>query len=1028
MLAMPLGAAVATAQSGPSGMVALGPDQVDEDLPSDADLPIRASDLEGEVYASDHAGSLQITVTTPERASDYMGPNANVVADDEIAIVLADDTVHEGRDVAVDLNVLEAGVGYVPDVAYGVHDSGEEWQSPIEQEDGVGRFYVPEFSSNSVTFSGGIELTGSAAADGTNYRYELDNLNGVEDYSINLTGINNTASEVKTTTATGGDSISIDVGGNTAPENETVTLTGKSETNTRTVSGTNNGGTTTEQIDVDGTEAPSNAEITFAHNSGDGEYEPSDRKYYVDQQKDRLQDTYVMDWSDEAGQEPPAVIQEFETYIYASDGESIETEVYLANGDTDPFANGEKVGALTGNVVQGESTHFSLSGFNFETTGETVSVGLREVDSISDNDLKLGYNDYRFSKPYFIRISQNTAEVSVTDDSGTSTYTTPADGQETKNIDISRSTDSVEVSGATSESLDYDISWTETSVTTDPSIEIAGTTVSHSGKLSGGETVTESVTLSTGSNGADVSVTGPVGVSVSWTEVSRTRDPVVEVNGYETEYNGVLSEGETTSLATNEAWLQEGTNNVTVRTNTPSNGPESLVDMTYSHDASGVTKSVDAEATSWTESFNVSHTFPSAVADADATLTFDEQVAEIHDVEYRTNGGSWQTPPDYELNGTDLHVGLGDVEADTEIDVRATGHKVRAYDGAVKVTEPTVEGDDLSTEVEITDINPDGMFGLRVDETVLGDRLHYASEESWTGESAYASITSTGTQILRAPDANEGSTMRVSTAPVSVSPSSGAIEAEVEDGSEPTFSLRKGNTTGSDRIEVTYYNTVTGDRYVLWSETREVEVDADRAQSPVSFVTDGSSETYSILQRDSSVGPNPPPGPTETEDVFPLLLAFGGIGGVLVGSTLVSRRFNIGGWLLPVTATSLTAVAIQVLAPGSPLLRVAQLASESNAVTIAAVAALLIGMWQLDERTQGSVPWYVRGIIGVLSVVWALETISPGVILGGLRSGVESMGPVIVIVIVGGGAYLVREWIQARRAPDTVVEFQAGNQ
>ncbi|OYR81378.1 hypothetical protein DJ84_13100, partial [Halorubrum ezzemoulense] len=217
MLAMPLGAGLATAQSGPSGMVALGPDQVDEDLPSDADVPIRASDLEGNVYASDHAGSLQITVTTPERASDYMGENANVVADDEIAIVLADDEVHEGRDVAVDLDVLEAGVGYVPDVAYGVHDSGEEWQSPIEQTDGVGRFHIDEFSSNSVTFSGGIELSGNSAADGTNYEYELDNLNGVEDYAINLTGVTNTEWSNTSDIVTNGESLSISSGGNVDP-------------------------------------------------------------------------------------------------------------------------------------------------------------------------------------------------------------------------------------------------------------------------------------------------------------------------------------------------------------------------------------------------------------------------------------------------------------------------------------------------------------------------------------------------------------------------------------------------------------------------------------------------------------------------------------------------------------------------------------------------------------------------------------------------------------------------------------------
>ena len=159
-----------------------------------------------------------------------------------------------------------------------------------------------------------------------------------------------------------------------------------------------------------------------------------------------------------------------------------------------------------------------------------------------------------------------------------------------------------------------------------------------------------------------------------------------------------------------------------------------------------------------------------------------------------------------------------------------------------------------------------------------------------------------------------------------------------------------------------------------------------------------------------------------------LILVFAGVGAVLVGTTFVSRRLGIGGWLLPATATSLTLIAVHVLAPVSPLTRVAELAYQSNVVTIAAVGALLIGMWQLDERTSGSVPWYVRGIIGLLSVIWALETLSPGVILGGLRSGIESMGPLIVIVIVGGGAYLIREWIQARRAPDTVVRFSAGSE
>jgi hypothetical protein len=675
--------------------------------------------------------------------------------------------------------------------------------------------------------------------------------------------------------------------------------------------------------------------------------------------------------------------------------------------------------------TSGFEEEINLGGIDIGSDGE-IDVTLTPEDGngnlYTDDD-----DDWGNSNRGPLEITDHPTSITANTDTGDSVSLGSGGSS---SISLTQDTSSVSFDWTGAGSVTYDIDFTEVSVTEDPSVTIGSETVSHTGYLDDGETVSKSIPLDLGENTEEISTTGaPVAVDADWTETTQTSDPVVEVNGYETEYNGVLSEGETTSLATNEAWLQEGTNNVTVRTNTPSSGPESLVDMTYSHDASGVTKSVDVEASSWTESFNVSHTFPSAVADADATLTFDEQVAEIHDVEYRIDGGEWQAPPSYDLNGTDLHVGLGDVEADTEVDVRATGHKVRAYDGDVKVTEPTVEGDDLSTKVEITDINPDGMFGLRVDETVLGDRLHYASEESWTGESAHAEIASSGTQILRAPDANEGSTMRVSTLPVSVLPASGGIEAEVEDGTEPTFSLRKGQTTGADRIDVRYFDTVPGDRYVLWSETREVEVDADRAQSPVDFVTDGSSETYSILQRDtgSSQG-GTIAGPTEQQDALPLILVFGGIGVVLVGTTLVSRRFGIGGWLLPVTATSLTAVAMEVLSPGSPLLRVAQLASESNAVTILTVAALLVGMWQLDERTSGKVPWYVRGVIGILSVVWALETISPGVILGGLRSGVESMGPLIVIVIVGGGAYLVREWLKARQAPDTVVEFSAGDQ
>lgn len=225
MVAMPLGGAIATVDaqtSGPSGMVALGSDQIHEDLPDDADTAIDASDLDGAVYAADHADTLDITLTTPEKADEYL-ENANVLADDDVAIVLSDDEVHEGRDVAVDADVLEAGLGYLPSVAFGTHSSGAEWHSEIDVESGVGVFHVPEFSSNSVTFSGGIELTGTEAADGTSYQYQLDSLDGIDDYEIDLEGARETEERsVSATTESG--TLDVEPRGTSAPESAQMTL------------------------------------------------------------------------------------------------------------------------------------------------------------------------------------------------------------------------------------------------------------------------------------------------------------------------------------------------------------------------------------------------------------------------------------------------------------------------------------------------------------------------------------------------------------------------------------------------------------------------------------------------------------------------------------------------------------------------------------------------------------------------------------------------------------------------------------
>ena len=1094
MVAMPLGGAIATVDaqtSGPSGMVALGSDQIHEDLPDDADTAIDASDLDGAVYAADHADTLDITLTTPEKADEYL-ENANVLADDDVAIVLSDDEVHEGRDVAVDADVLEAGLGYLPSVAFGTHSSGAEWHSEIDVESGVGVFHVPEFSSNSVTFSGGIELTGTEAADGTSYQYDLDSLDGIDDYEIDLEGARETEERSVSSTTDEG-TIDVEPRGTSDPESAVMTLEGLQSEEPTSASGTLDDGET-DSFDVGGNNEPESAEVTLsadysestntgsgtAGTSGVSESYSSGLDPDVDISADSVDIEYVdegfyqrvggdydnsftttvplgddvsdgtvfdfdLGWSSTSDYEMDVYIEgvKVETFTRDDDGSfdlyenevetsghtsSIEVEFHVTSYTQGDFGDdnyldidglrtdGEGPSSLDISHAGGSDSISPGSSTSFTTESGTDTIDLSADEGSIDYDITITERD-------------GVKDPSVSVGSSTVSHSGMLDGSTTETIDLSTGSETIDASySGESSGLDYDLTWTEVTTPQNPTLDLAGESVVHSGELADGETVSEPVSLDTGETyAADVDSDGPVKASVEWTDVSETVDPTISVNGYTTSYDGTLGPGETTSLATNEAWLEEGTNTVEISMADAHDGPDPLVDFAYRHAAASASQEVDVEATSWSESFNVSNTFVSETQDANAVLTFDERVVEIDDLELRENGGEWTTPAEseYDLNGTDLHVDLGDVAADTEIDVRATGHKIRTYDGDVDIPEPTVEGDDLATEVEIADVDDEGRFGLRVDGTALGDRIHYASDRSWSGEDAHAEVTASGTQILRADDANAGSTMTVSSTPIELDVESGAIEMEVEEaGDEPRFQLRRGETVGTDAVDVTYHDTISGERYALWSETRDVEVDADRASSPVYFTTDGDSETYSILQRDASAGEDPAPGPTDTRDSLSLVVVFGGLAGVLIGTTVVGRRVGVGGRLLPITATSLTLIAIHVFAPTSPIERVAVLAYQSDIVAVGAVGLLLLGLWQLDERTSGEIPLPVWLAVGGLAVLWALETLSPGVVLGGLREGFSTMAPLLIGGLLIGGGVLVRNWLRARREEATTPDTQ----
>ncbi|WP_418284769.1 hypothetical protein [Halorubrum sp. DTA46] len=1128
MMVSMVGAAFAPATagaSGPSGMLALGDAQVHEDIPEGADVPIGAADLEGAIYASDHADTLEAIVTTPERAEEEYLNAGTIVTNDEVALVLRDDEVHDGREVAVELALLETAVGFAPEVAYGVHESGEEWQSPIDKDGEVGVFTVPEFSDNTVTFSGGITLSGDAAGDGTTYEYEIDSLDGVDNFGINATGVENTATRDYSVTTTG--EVDPNIGGTVDPPETTLTvegngfgsrtvsdsaigvsdgystsvalegsLTDTSESATPTIDLTGVEDTTHEQttgtldtsvdsVDIAGTADPKNAVIEIGPTErSDIHYPNSDGDGQIGGVWDGGQtDT----WTQSANEVD--TVEEVEIYGENYENEYVDVEVYVdgVSMGTERIESGYQTTVWDGNDVP---------------VGNNVDMSIEYVRGNGGFSIAgLGGDDE------YVELTERNHDISTTvqPDTGGSFNVesgTPA------SVDLT--TDTSELSwGDSEEGFEWTLSYDASYPTLDPAVTVNGETVSHSGTLSEGEMTTLSLsdnTLDTsGGNTIELSlptVSGPaqevdlsyefeeldgtlspevdatgdgtaevssgelltdgetrtatydpsIGdtwqisgsgnaptVSANITEATETRDPVVEVNGHETSHTGTLADGETTSLATNEAWLEEGTNTVTVRTNSPATGPESLSGFTYAHDASGTTQSVEVDATSWTESFNVSNTYPSATADTNAVLTFSDRVAEIDDVEYRLNGGEWSAPPSHELNGTDLEVMIGDVDADTTVDVRATGHKIRTYDGTVDIVEPTVEGDELATEVEITEIADGGMFGLRVDGTELGDRIHYATEESWSGESAHVDVAASGTQILRAPDANVGSTMTVRSSPLSVEPESGGMEVLVEDGDEPRFSVREGETVGASTLDVTYYDTLPGERYVLWSATQDREIDADRASSPVYFTTDGSAETYTIRQLDRE-GSGGGGVPEPTGAVAPLVLVLPAVGLSVTGLFWAGRRFGgatgvRGNALLLVGSTVISAAALELVTPGSLIAQMWSAtvfalgdAAASGLGAVVASIATLLGLWQIQARTRADIPAWVLIPTVSLAGVLALESIRPGSVLGALEGVIAEIGALLALILVSFAIYRWRASNQAEAQPDTEVTFDLGDQ
>ncbi|QKY17750.1 hypothetical protein [Halorubrum sp. CBA1229] len=1045
------------------------------------------------------------------------------VVDGEPAIVLEDDRTHDGRWVSIDTMWFEEHLGEVPNAAFITHESGNEYAAPLQVRGDSAAFYVREFSTNTVTFDGEVRLSGSQAGDGSQFQYDLANTTGINDPSLNLTGVENTAPASSSISATDSDTLGIDIGGTTSPRDETVTLTGVEETSSgslspgtvsdsysttvdvggnqparnaeltltgieETSSGSLSPGTVSDgystTVDVGGNQPARDASVTFTgdktvnsvSDSGSvadggvslsvgGNAQPENAQFSYDNYPGSTSTTKTVgtetstvdyEYRDVYNQQTDIAYNHIDslTFTYTNYKSSDKGPTVYGSGDVKVWVDGnleydgginlgssktvdlgidtstsspniriavqtfsydephylvvddltvdsgspsltvsDDSGSTT--LSEGDSTSLDISQSTTSigtstTAGQSVDYSLSydEVTQTQDPSVSIGgasasvsgmmsdgetvtkslslspgsSQSVAVSTSGDVGVDASWTEVTATEDpsvtigSSTVSHTGVLGAGETVTESVSLSTGSQSVDASVSGPVDLAGSWTEVTATEDPSVTVGGSTVSHTGVLGPGETVTESVSLSTGSQSADVSVNGPVDVAASWTEVTETRDPVVEVNGETTGIAGTLSDGETASLDTSSAWLQEGTNTVTISTDSPASGPASLVGFEYSH---GAETTVDAtvDETTWSQSTNVTKTWAGERANATATIPMNDRVVSIRDVKMRTNGTTWQTvaESEYTLNGTDLTMQLGDISEGTTTEIRATGSKVRVSDGAITVLEPSTSSATLNTRIQINDAGPD--FALSVDETTFANRVHYAENATWGAANGSTTISASGEQTFTLPDATTGAEATVRTWPVEVAPTTGTVTVpELEgDRTEPGIAVRG---DGNSEVDYTFVDAKDATPYILYSTTNSIVRDEGLASSPITLTDDNSDETLVFQVDDGSAsGSGSGSGPTG----------------------------SIGGGAGPMDAASGGFTALQALVP--------------DGSTLLLVATLLGGLFVVGRRSGVITPERQQA-----------ATSAAGSALGTVNSLVErALDNEIVVgaLILGGGAFVL---------------------
>ncbi|WP_336331132.1 hypothetical protein [Haloarcula sp. CGMCC 1.2071] len=600
--------------------------------------------------------------------------------------------------------------------------------------------------------------------------------------------------------------------------------------------------------------------------------------------------------------------------------------------------------------------------------------------------------------------------------SGQTTTTQSVDGLSTGDNSVSTSTTS-------GPAPSWDLSYTERTAVEDPSIDIDGdgtAEASYTGKLPEGQSSTQSLPdLAVGSTGTVSTSVGSVDLDVTATERTLSEDVAVDVNSCSVTESGSISSGTTVTKTVPNTCHVDGVNqvNLSVAPTLSADAPAAEVGFDYSHGASETT-SVDYTAGKWVESYNVSHTYADERSSTSTVIPFDDSaVMSVSSVEMRVNGGGWSEVPDSDLtfDGSTLEVSTGSVTSGDTVEVRATGQKVSVANGDIEVSEPTPPGDDLDTLFEVTSKSEE--MHIRVNESGYS-RHRYLANPSWSGDNPVLHYSGERQDILL-PGASVGSTARARTLPVDVDPSN-QIETFVEESDEtPIIRAKKGRTVGSDRVEIDYRGGVDGQDYQLWSVTNErTVISGEMSSGSVIFATDGSAQTYEIKQYSGSDGAAVVVGGGGGDNSggsgpLPVLALFVGVTGSVLGTWYLGKRLGVSSrlvrgsligvgalvGLIGVEAVTARSIVSDVLFNLGSVL--GSFASTGVGTIVGGLGVLLL-VYLLDSRF--GVPRWLKLGSGLAVGVWVIDSVTGGA----FSSGLSEVSP--LLWLVGGIGAVVLLW------------------